>query len=156
MPTTTEHRGRLLRRGRSSLPGHYYHVTTTTAQRAPLFLDFYAASAVARCFDSAALQGDAMTMAWVVMPDHAHWLLRLGERDSLASVVNRIKSSSARESNRASGRTGPVWARGYFDRVVRTDDDLTTVASYLVANPVRAGLVSTIAAYPFWNTAWLD
>jgi hypothetical protein len=29
------------------------------------------------------------------------------------------------------------------------------VARYIVANPLRAGLVSRVGHYPFWNAVWL-
>ncbi|MEO5566715.1 MAG: transposase [Luteimonas sp.] len=155
MPSSFGHNGHLLRRGRASLPCHAYHISTTTRVRQPLFADFQAACAACRCFETLALLGDAQMLAWVLMPDHVHWLLQLGERDSLACVVNRLKSASARSTNASKGRKGPVWARSYFDHAVRTDEDLATIARYIVANPLRAGLVPRVAQYPFWNAIWL-
>jgi REP element-mobilizing transposase RayT len=144
-----------LRRGRVSLPAQIYNVTTTTAGRAPLFRDFAAACAAARCFEDQRLLGDARMLAWVLMPDHVHWLLQLGERDALPTVVARLKSASARLANRAMSRSGAVWAKAYHDRALRREEDLVTTARYIVANPLRAGLVRRIGDYPFWNAVWL-
>jgi putative transposase len=91
----------------------------------------------------------------VLMPDHAHWLIALGDSDSLPSLVNRLKSASARAANQALRRSGPLWAPAYHDRTVRKEDDVVAVARYIVANPLRAGLVSQIGDYPFWDAAWL-
>ncbi len=38
---------------------------------------------------------------------------------------------------------------------LRNDEDLTTVARYLIANPVRAGLVDRAGMYPFWDAVWV-
>jgi len=38
---------------------------------------------------------------------------------------------------------------------LRNDEDLLDVARYVVANPVRAGLVPRVGDYPFWNAVWL-
>jgi REP element-mobilizing transposase RayT len=145
---------RALRRGRASLPGQIYHVTTTTRDREPIFDLPEAAFPAAACFHAPGLLGDA-SLLWVLMPDHAHWLPRLGERDGLAGVVCRLKSASARSTNAALGRSGAVWARAFHDHALRCDEDLLALARYIVANPVRAGLVRRVGDYPFWNAIWL-
>ena len=68
-----------LRKGRASIPGQIYNVSTATIERASFFLDFGAACAAARCFESTRLLGDTRMLAWVLMPDHVHWLVQLGE-----------------------------------------------------------------------------
>jgi putative transposase len=75
------------------------------------------------------------------MPDHAHWLIELSEHDALSDVVNRIKSASARRANRVLQRKGALWATAYHDHALRAEDDLPDTARYVVANPLRAGLV---------------
>ncbi len=147
--------GSALRKGRVSIPNGIYLITTTTLNRQKLFADFDAGCAAARCFENARLLGDAKMLAWVLMPDYLHGLLQLGERDELSVVVNRLKSASARVANRAMGRTGAVWAKAFHDHALRSDEDLQNVARYIVANPLRAGLVTQIGHYPFWNAVWL-
>ena len=90
-------------------------------------------------------------MAWVLMPDHFHALIRLGASESLASVMQRINSLTARAANSASGENGQVWQSTYHDRALRKDEELHVVSHYVVANPVRARLVARIGDYPYWN-----
>jgi len=146
---------RALRKGRASLPNHVYHLTVATLRRAPVFADHRAARAACRRFEDAALLGDARMLAWVLMPDHAHWLLELGESKSLQKVVESLKSFSALDANIALGRRGALWGRAYHDRGLRHEDDVAAVARYIVANPLRAGLVRHIGQYPYWNATWL-
>ena len=94
-------------------------------------------------------------LCWVLMPDHWHGLLQLKEGECLQRQVLLIKSHTAKASNRAQSRTGSVWARAFHDRALRRDEDLFKAARYLVANPVRAGLVSRVADYPYWDAIWL-
>ena len=94
-------------------------------------------------------------LAWVLMPDHLHSLLQLGERDKLDAEVSRLKSASARQANRVLHRAGEVWAYAFHDHALRSDEDMQGVARYVVANPVRAGLVARVGDYPFWNAVWL-
>ena len=78
--------------------------------------------------------------AWCVMPNHVHVLLDLFDEWRLPSVVHSWKSFIAHRVNKALRREGPVWAREYFDRIIRDDEDFNTVAEYIRANPVKAGL----------------
>lgn len=144
-----------LRKGRISLPHQVYLVTTTTWQRQPVFLDFRAACTACRCFEDNTLLGDTRMLAWVLMPDHVHWLVQVGEKDSLSTVVNRLKSASGRQVNRLLGKQGPLWHKAFHDHALRAEEDLRKTARYMVANPLRAGLAQEIFDYPFWNAVWI-
>ena len=146
---------RALRKGRVSLASHVYLITTVTRGREPLFSEFGAGCAAARCFDDAHVLHDTRMLAWVLMPDHAHWLIQLGEADGLSGVVNRLKSASARCANRVLHRSGALWAQSFHDHALRAEEDLLRSARYVVANPVRAGLVERVGDYPFWNAVWI-
>ena len=148
-------RQKVLRRGRTSIRGQVYNITTATLGRASFFLDFEAGCAAARCFESGRLLGDARMLAWVLMPDHAHWLVQLGEHDKLEEVINRLKSASAREANRKLARRAALWQRAFYDHALRSEENVVAVARYIIANPIRAGLASRVGDYPFWNTVWL-
>ncbi len=54
------------------------------------------------------------------------------------------------------GCNGPIWQKSYFDRAIRKDEDLRTIARYIIANPLRAGLVAHIGEYPHWDTIWIQ
>jgi REP element-mobilizing transposase RayT len=146
---------RALRRGRVSLPNQAYLVTASTVKRHQFFLDFKAARVACRCFEARPNLGDANMLAWVLMPDHTHWLIQLGQKDKLDMVVNRLKSASARHVNRLIGRQGALWQRAYHDHALRSEESLREVARYIIANPLRAGLAHRIGDYPFWNAVWV-
>ena len=147
---------RALRLGRHSLGGSIYLVTTTTLDRARRFDDFEVAACVCRCITTPVLLGDARMLAWVLMPDHAHWLIELGQRDSLQLVVTRLKSASARSVNRRFDTRGALWARAYHDRAMRCWREVRVAARYIVENPLRAGLSKSVGDYSFWDTVWTD
>jgi len=88
------------------------------------------------------------------MPDHVHLLLQLREAP-LANVLNTLKSKSAIELNREIGREGRFWEPGFHDHALRKEEDLLGIARYIVANPLRAGLVRRLGDYPYWNAVWL-
>jgi REP element-mobilizing transposase RayT len=89
------------------------------------------------------------------MPDHVHTLLNPFE-NSLADVMKRIKGSSVREANRQTGHSSSLWQREYFDRQLRSDEDLRAKAEYIALNPVRAGLVAKPDDYPWLWRSWIE
>ena len=138
-----------LRAGRYSEPDRIYQITTVTQQRIPWFRDLQKARRVVMCLREAEHRGLAETLAYVLMPDHLHWLMRLGRDDDISSVVRGVKSTSA---HRAGHR---IWQSGFHDHAVRREEDLVKLARYVVANPLRAGLVSKFGDYPHWDAVWL-
>lgn len=144
-----------LRTGRVSHPGQTYLITTVVRDRRPIFRDWQLASTAARATIEPLVLGQSRLLAWVLMPDHFHGLLQLGEDATLATVMQRFKGNTAIRVNRLLKVAGPLWQRGYHDHAMRKDEDLETMARYVVGNPVRAGLVNRTGEYPFWNAEWL-
>lgn len=144
-----------LRCGRCSLAGYAYHVTVVTVGRQPVFADFECARLAIREMRRGDATAQTKTLAWVLMPDHLHWLFVLGVQAPLARLIHDFKGRSARRLNRHRQTTGPLWQRAYHDHAVRSDEDVHTIARYIVANPLRAGLVEKIGQYPHWDAAWL-
>ncbi|NBA98620.1 transposase [Pseudomonas sp. R5(2019)] len=143
-----------LRTGRYSETGRVYFVTTTTERRTPIFTDFALGRLVVSQFRTAQEQGRAESLAWVVMPDHFHWLLSL-ESGSLSDLVGKVKACSARAINAKRRINGAVWQHGFHDRAVRAEEDLLAIARYVVANPLRGKLVERLGDYPLWDAVWI-
>lgn len=147
--------GHRLRIGRHSETGRVYMVTTVTQNRIPVFSAWDRGSACARVLHRMPALMPVQTLAWIVMPDHVHWMFAL-YGSTLGCVMKRFKACSAREVNKVAGETGTVWQAGYHDHAVRLDEDLRALARYVVANPVRAGLCQRVGDYPFWDAAWIQ
>lgn len=138
-----------LRKGRVSQTGTAYHITAVTQNRLPHFASLYNGRKVVQQLMALQDQGMAQTLCYVLMPDHLHWLMVL-QNGTLPNVVRLLKGRSA------SAIGQPVWQANYFDHAVRQDDDLQKMARYIVANPLRARLVSQLGAYSLWDAVWLD
>ncbi|MES3006275.1 MAG: transposase [Pseudomonadota bacterium] len=144
---------RRLRDGRHSEVGRIYHIRLVCWHRRPVFADFEKGRAVVRAMQQ--VESVARTLAFVVMPDHVHWLMSLEKGAALGAVVQKLKSLTTRELHGRWEWQGPVWQSGFYDRAIRRDDDLLTIARYIVANPLRAGLVRSIRDYSLWDAVWL-
>lgn len=95
--------------------------------------------------------------AVVVMPDHAHQVLTPLEDEngaiSLPEILQEIKSVSAHRINKYLGRKGSWWQQESFDRAMREVENTRGKLEYVLANPVRAGLVSNPRDYRWLWTA---
>jgi REP element-mobilizing transposase RayT len=140
-----------LRKGRFSEQGRIYHLVFRTANKELTELERLEVSRVIN--DSQVLRANVL-LAWVVMPDHVHLLVELRD-DSLGRLMARVKSTSSLRVNQISNSKGSVWKRAYFDRAIRHEDDVQDVARYIVANPVRAGLVKSVRFYSYGGAVWI-
>ena len=98
-------------------------------------------------------EGRTRSMAWVVMPDHVHWMFTL-RSTTLATVVRTTKSRAAKAINQRNGTHGAIWQPGYYDQLQRDERQWLTEADYILSNPVRAGLATAVGEYPFAWCRW--
>jgi REP element-mobilizing transposase RayT len=147
---------RALRFGCRSRAQRIYLLTFVTRRRQRHFGHAMVAHAVAREMDDRHLWRNHDLHAWVLMPDHAHVLCELAGDESLSALVARVKEVTATLANSVLGRRGTFWSRGYHDHALRTHERMRQTVRYLVANPVRAGLVHDPWMWPYWNSRWID
>jgi REP element-mobilizing transposase RayT len=94
-------------------------------------------------------------LAYCVMPDHLH-LLVAGQTDwsKLIRFVQRFKQMTSYYHKK---RTGSVlWQSSFWDRALRSNEDLLVVAEYIFRNPVIAGLTENWFDYPFSGGLFFD
>ena len=92
-------------------------------------------------------------IAWCIMPNHVHAVLKVLGECSLRSIVHSWKSFSAKQVNRVLGRTGKLWQTEYHDRFIRNQEHLLSSIRYVEWNPVAAGLVVRPEEWR-WGSAW--
>ena len=57
---------------------------------------------------------------------------------SLGAIVRAFKSATTKRINERQGTPGKqVWQRNYYDRVIRSDDELHRARQYILTNPDR-------------------
>ncbi len=150
-----------LRKGRHSNNNQIYIITAVTHQRQKVFSHFSLGRLVVHTLRFQHQQQKVNSLAFVIMPDHIHWLFALQNDHSLAEIMQSVKGRSAHQIQkirRAQGNISseqPLWQKGYHDHALQKEEDLQQTARYRVANPLRAGIVEKIADYPLWDAIWL-
>ena len=88
-------------------------------------------------------------LAWVIMPNHIHFLVTPFEKQSLSNIVQSLKIFTAKEANKLLNRQGKFWQSDYFDRYIRDYEHFTKVVSYIENNPVKARLCQSKSEWRF-------
>ncbi len=79
-------------------------------------------------------------IAWVVMPNHVHAVLRPLGGHRLPDVLHSIKSFTAKRANAVLGREGAFWQTESYDHLIRDGRDFFAQVEYVRRNPEEAGL----------------
>jgi REP element-mobilizing transposase RayT len=79
-------------------------------------------------------------LAWCIMPNHVHVVVRLLPGVDLAAVLKTWKQFSSKSANHVLGRGGRFWQREYYDRLIRNEQEFSRAIRYVMENPLNAGL----------------
>lgn len=128
-----------------------YFLTICTFARIPHFTSAEVVQPVVDEFLQTANDGGMAVVAYFVMPDHAHLLVDGDREDAdLERFVKLAKQKTGYWFKRE--HQAALWQEGYYDRVLRDDESTESVVYYIIANPLRKGLVTDITDYPFWGS----
>ncbi|HWO73538.1 MAG TPA: transposase [Dehalococcoidia bacterium] len=130
------------------LDGYCYHVVSVTRQRRPLFRDGNRAEILQETIRNMSRSGRAYILAYAILPDHFH-LLVAPRSGSISDVMKSIKGYTVKRINEMEGRRGAIWQEGFYDRVIRDEEQLRLTLEYIHRNPVEAGLADRQDAYRF-------
>lgn len=125
-----------------------YFVTICTFHRIDALRDDPVVEDVLLQFRQRAIDHQFAIHAYCFMPDHVHLVLEgLSDSSDVRRFVRDWKQRTASEYRQTTGKD--LWQRGYFDHVLRADEDTDIVARYVLTNPVRAGLVADVYDYRY-------
>ena len=127
-----------------------FFVTTTTAQRLPIFRREITAKLLIETLDHYRNQGKFLLYEFVIMPDHLHALLTPAPEISLERAVQFIKGGFSYRL-----KSGRVWQPSFTNHRVRDWEDYEQHREYIWFNPVRAHLVKKPHEYPYSSAAAL-
>jgi putative transposase len=134
------------RRPRVFAAGTIYHVYNHVARGERPFAADREAERFVAVLREAKKRDGATVLAWCVMPNHYHLLLRTGEVP-LWRTMHYVQHRLAVEMNRRQGVAGPFWQSRYKAKAIDDQAYLDRVLGYIHLNPVSAGLARDPARY---------
>ena len=144
-----------LRTGRYSQANTEYFITFNIHNRSSIFEDVKIVRLFCKHITVNEKKNQCKWLTWVLMPDHFHGLLQLGEKVQLSKVIAEFKGTTAYKINAELDRKGKLWQTSFYDHALREEENRKNIARYIVANPLRKGLVKDIKKYPYWNSIYL-
>jgi REP element-mobilizing transposase RayT len=90
--------------------------------------------------------------AWALIPNHFHLLLKTGDQP-LATVMRRLLTGYAVSFNRQHQRRGHLFQNRYKSILCQEDNYLLELTRYIHLNPIRAGIVYSLAELDRYNFA---
>ena len=128
---------------------YIYFITTCTINKAAIFTDDLLNHKITDCISSQRQQFGFKIFCYCLMPNHLHLLLTpFDSGTAVSQFIGAFKSASTRLCWKH-GLTGKVWQNRYYDHILRKNEDIKTVAEYVLHNPVRKGLVEDWRDYKY-------
>jgi valyl-tRNA synthetase len=81
-------------------------------------------------------------IAWCIMPNHVHVIVRPFEGHDLPGILHSWKSFTAKQADKLLGTTGAFWQDEYYDHLIRDEEDFNRNLTYVLQNPEKAGLTA--------------
>jgi putative transposase len=134
-----------------------YFLTILTNSRATFFVNAAVVNCCAAQILRAATRARFEVLATCYMPDHVHLLVRGTTAGAdlrvFVKLAKQLSGYYVKQQHEIR-----LWGRGYYDRILREDEDPRRYVRYIRQNPVKARLVTDPTDYPFLflATSWRD
>ncbi|MDH4081873.1 MAG: transposase [Nitrospira sp.] len=135
---------------RLEFSGALYHLTARGNAQQPIFLDETDRQRFLHLLGREVLQQHWRCYVYCLMDNHYHVVLETPE-PNLSRGLRRLHGTYTQWFNRRHHRVGHVLQGRFKSLLVEKERYLQELCRYVVLNPVRAGLVSTAAAWP-WSS----
>ncbi len=131
--------------------GQYYHIYNRGSGRQPIFRESDNYLYVLRLMKKYAVKLCVAVIAYCLMPNHYHFLLRQDSERAAGLLAQRVFNSYTKAFNKRYSATGTLFAGRYKAIHIDKDEYLLHVCRYVHANPVKDRLVTRLEDWPYSN-----
>jgi putative transposase len=131
------------RQARLDAPGILHHIMIRGIERRKIFLNSEDYENFLDRMARLLPEAQAACYAWVLMPNHAHFLFCTGKLP-IATLMRRLLTGYAVSFNRRHKRNGQLFQNRYKSIICQEDVYLMELVRYIHLNPLRARIVSSI------------
>jgi putative transposase len=131
--------------------GLVFHAINRGNNRADVFTDADDCTAFLGALAKAKRRYPFRLLGYCLMTNHFHLLLRPEQKVSVSRILQSVTVAHTWGHHKRHRTVGHVWQGRFKSPVVQDDAHLLTVLRYIEANPLRAGLVTDPADYP-WSS----
>jgi REP element-mobilizing transposase RayT len=139
-----------------NIEGYAYFVTTNIYHRQKIFSNPEIANIVLSAIFFLKEKGYYRIYSFVIMPEHLHLIILPQNKKTVSQIMHSLKSYTAKKINNLLGRSGKIWQDGFYERIIRNENDLREKAIYIENNPVRERLVEEPEKYFYSSTRYSE
>jgi len=123
-------------------PFSIYHTIIGAAEKQNIFVDPAINQQIVEILKNSVELYGYKLLSYCLMPDHLHILVQATESPKdLRNFVRGFKAFSTKSARKN------LWQRGFYEHVLRKEENAIDVANYILNNPVRKGLVQEYIQY---------
>ena len=141
----------MARLARLAVAGQAHHLIQRGNNGQAVFLDDEDRRAYLAALRDAASAHAVAIHAYVLMDSHVHLLATPSTPEGLSRMMQALGRRYVGGFNRRHGRSGTLWEGRFRGAVIESERYFLSCMRYIEANPVRSGLVSQAADYP-WSS----
>jgi putative transposase len=131
--------------------GHYYHVYNRGTNRQAIFANEENYWFLVRRLKSYLPLYSIRIVAYVLMPNHYHFLIGVDKDGELSRFLQRLFNSYSQAFNRQQARSGTLFEGRAKSILMDETNYVYALVRYIHLNPVVAGLVKAPQDWPFSN-----
>jgi putative transposase len=132
-------------------PQGHYHLYTRGAGRQTIFCEGENYLFFLRRLKEYGRDLPIAVLAYCLLPNHVHLLLRQDGDEPAGRLLHRVLSSYTKAFNKRYERTGTLFEGRYKALHVDSEGHLLHLCRYIHANPVRHGVVAELTGWPYSN-----
>jgi len=133
------------------LPGHFYHFYNRGARRISIFREEDNYLFVLRKMKEYCRSLALIPIAYCLMPNHYHFLIRQDGENRAGLLPQRVFNSYSKAYNKRYEHSGTLFEGNYRVTLVENEAHLLHLCRYIHANPVKHGLVIDLMEWPYSN-----
>ena len=132
-------------------PGQYYHIYNRGAHGVSIFREEDNYHFVLRKVKKYVAEFGLSVIAYCLMPNHYHFLVRQDGESRAGLLPQRVFNSYSKAYNKRYEHSGTLFQGPYQAIHVDNQNYLLHLCRYIHANPVKDGLVADPADWPYSN-----
>jgi REP element-mobilizing transposase RayT len=136
--------------------GRYYHIFNRGAHQASICLDEEDFQDIVRRIKEYAAKFSIAIIAYCLMPNHYHWLVRQDGVVEARMLPQRVFNGYAKRFNNRHHQSGTLFEGPFRAKLVDQALYLRHLPRYIHANPVKDGFATSLELWPYSNYAeWI-
>ena len=147
----------MAQRSETFVKGYYYHIYNRGVDKSPIFYNSDNYLYCLRLIKRYSARYGISLIAYCLMPNHYHFLLRQDGDIPLYRFINSLFNSYVQAVNRQQHRKGSLFEGRYQYVHVNRDEYIIHLCRYIHMNPVKANLVLRPENWPYSNYCeWIN